>query len=112
MVPLWEANHIGIIIAVVIVFVVFPPIFNHIATFLLIPLVIMFAGIVLRECAVILKHFGINKIFPQDINLKIYSYSRLIVTFSFGLIAGSLVSGRITPIPKNIIEIYISPWFN
>jgi cytochrome bd ubiquinol oxidase subunit II len=28
------------------------------------------------------------------------------------IIAGSLVAGRITPIPKNIIEVYISPWFN
>src|SRR6187551_3097191 len=46
--PIWEANHVWLIVAVTILFTAFPPAFSVIATSLHIPLSLMLLGIVLR----------------------------------------------------------------
>lgn len=49
--PIWEANHVWLIIVIVILFTAFPPAFAAIATALHIPLTLMLIGIVLRGAA-------------------------------------------------------------
>src|SRR5687768_9106730 len=49
--PIWEANHVWLIVAVTILFTAFPPAFAVIATGLHIPLSLMLVGIVLRGTA-------------------------------------------------------------
>ena len=112
MAPMWEANHMWLIIAVVILFNAFPSVYSQIATSLSIPLVLLLIGIVLRGCAFTFRHYDAIKDFSQEIYSNIFTYSSLIVTFFFGLIVGSLVSGKITTNPTSFIDGYINPWFN
>src|SRR5678809_193728 len=49
--PIWEANHVWLIVAVTILFTAFPPAFALITTALHIPLTLMLLGIVLRGTA-------------------------------------------------------------
>ncbi len=49
--PVWETNHIWIIVAIVILFTAFPVAFAVVCTTLFIPLTIVLAGIVLRGAA-------------------------------------------------------------
>src|ERR1700727_2542810 len=49
--PIWEANHMWIIIAVVIFFVGFPEIYSTISISLHIPVLIMWLGIIARGTA-------------------------------------------------------------
>ena len=49
--PIWEANHVWLILVVVILFTAFPPAFAAIMTALHIPLTLMLIGIVLRGAA-------------------------------------------------------------
>src|SRR5690349_14916593 len=49
--PIWEANHVWLILVIVILFSAFPPAFATIATALHIPLTLMLVGIVLRGSA-------------------------------------------------------------
>src|SRR5678816_4123381 len=49
--PIWEANHVWLIVAVTILFTAFPPAFALITTSLHIPLSLMLIGIVLRGTA-------------------------------------------------------------
>src|SRR5262245_55702390 len=49
--PIWEANHVWLILVIVILFTAFPPAFAAIATALHIPLTLMLVGIVLRGSA-------------------------------------------------------------
>jgi cytochrome bd ubiquinol oxidase subunit II len=112
MAPIWEANHMWLIITVVILFTAFPPIYSQIAISLSIPLVLLLIGIVLRGCAFTFRHYDAIKDFSQEIYSRIFTYSSLIVTFFFGLIIGSLVSGRITTTPTDFFDGYINPWFN
>jgi cytochrome d ubiquinol oxidase subunit II len=49
--PVWEANHVWLILAIVLLFTCFPPAFAAIAIGLHIPLTIMLIGVVLRGSA-------------------------------------------------------------
>jgi len=49
--PVWETNHIWIIVAIVVLFTAFPGAFAVVCTALFVPLTIVLAGIVLRGAA-------------------------------------------------------------
>jgi cytochrome bd ubiquinol oxidase subunit II len=49
--PIWEANHVWLILVVVVMFTAFPPAFALITTALHIPIAMMLVGIVLRGSA-------------------------------------------------------------
>src|SRR6202795_1201220 len=49
--PIWEANHVWLILVVVLLFTGFPPAFAEVGTALHIPLTLMLIGIVLRGSA-------------------------------------------------------------
>ena len=112
MAPIWEANHMWLIITVVILFNAFPSIYTRISISLYIPLILLLVGIVLRGTAFTFRHYDAIKDESQKIYSKIFAYSSLMVTLFFGLIIGALISGKITAKPVNFIEGYIIPWFN
>ena len=49
--PIWEANHVWLILVIVLTFTCFPPVFARVGTLLHIPLTLMLVGIVLRGSA-------------------------------------------------------------
>src|SRR6185312_1756165 len=49
--PVWEANHVWLILAVVILFTAFPMVYSSLSTVLHIPLMIVLLGVVLRGSA-------------------------------------------------------------
>lgn len=112
MAPIWEANHMWLIITVVILFNAFPPIYTRISTSLSFPLIILLLGIVLRGTAFTFRHYDAVKDNSQEVYSHIFAYSSLLVTFFFGVVTGAIVSGRITTAPVTFMEGYINPWFN
>src|SRR3990172_8268379 len=56
--PVWETNHVWLILVVVTLFTAFPPAFADLFTALLIPLVIALVGIVFRGAAFAFRHYG------------------------------------------------------
>ncbi len=56
--PIWEANHVWLILAIVVLFVAFPVAFAAIGTALHIPLTAMLIGIVLRGSAFAFRSYG------------------------------------------------------
>jgi cytochrome bd ubiquinol oxidase subunit II len=110
--PIWEANHIWLIVAVVILFNGFPPVYTSISIALYIPLILLLLGIVFRGTAFTFRHYDAIKDNAQEVYSVIFSYSSIIVTFFFGLIVGAMVSGKILLEPSGFFEGYIYPWFN
>src|SRR4029434_10657947 len=53
--PIWEANHVWLIVVVVVLFTGFPAAFSMLATVLHIPLTILLIGIVLRGSAFVFR---------------------------------------------------------
>ena len=112
MAPIWEANHMWLVITVVILFNAFPAIYTQVSISLYIPLILLLVGIVLRGTAFTFRHYDAIKDESQKIYSRIFSYSSLIVTFFFGLVIGALISGKITQYPADFVEGYITPWLN
>jgi len=110
--PIWEANHMWLVICVVILFNAFPNIYSQVSMSLYIPLILLLVGIVFRGSAFTFRHYDAIKDGSQAVYSKIFEYSSLIVTFFFGLVIGALVSGKIIANPENFVEGYIAPWFN
>ncbi len=112
MAPIWEANHMWLVIAVVILFNGFPDIYSQLLISLSIPLILMLVGIIFRGAAFTFRHYDAIKDSSQEIYSKVFEYSSVIVPFFFGLVIGSLVYGKITTAPTSFYEGYIEPWFN
>src|SRR5690606_15763694 len=108
----WEANHMWLIITVVILFNAFPEIYSQISISLYIPLILLLIGIILRGCAFAFRHYDAIKDKSQEVYSKVFEYSSLMVTFFLGLIIGALVSGKIELNPQNYFDGYIFPWLN
>ena len=112
MAPIWEANHMWLIITVVILFNAFPPIYSQISISLYIPLILLLFGIILRGTAFTFRHYDAIKDSSQEVYSKFFEISSLLVPFFFGLLIGALVSGRIFVNPESFFEGYIFPWLN
>ncbi len=110
--PIWEANHMWLIIVIVILFTGFPDIYASVSTYLHIPLLIMLMGIIARGTAFAFRHYDAVEDFMQNVYNKIFRYSSFITPFFLGIIAASTVSGTINPDAKGFADAYIFSWLH
>jgi cytochrome d ubiquinol oxidase subunit II len=112
MAPIWEANHMWVIITVVILFMGFPAIYTQVSISLYIPLILLLIGVILRGTAFTFRHYDAVHDESQVVYSRIFAVSSLLVSFFFGLIIGAIVSGKITTAPSDFYEGYLHPWIN
>lgn len=110
--PVWEANHMWLIIAIVILFVGFPEIYTTLSTYLHIPLVLMLIGIIARGTAFTFRHYDAVKDDWQNVYTQIFYFSSLLTPFFLGLIAAATISHSINPDAKGFLDLYIFSWLN
>ena len=83
--PIWEANHMWLIIAIVILFVGFPVIYSAISIYLHIPLLIMLMGIIARGTAFAFRNYDAVKDELQWWYTRIYVLSSFITPLFLGV---------------------------
>jgi cytochrome d ubiquinol oxidase subunit II len=111
--PIWEANHMWLIIAVVIMFVGFPDIYSKMCTYLHIPLLAMLLGIIARGTAFAFRNYdAIKGERTQKLYNNIFVYSSFLTPLFLGIIAGSAISRQIDFDAKDFLSAYIYSWFN
>ena len=110
--PIWEANHMWIIITVVIFFVGFPEIYSMISISLHIPVLIMLLGIIARGTAFTFRNYDPVNDKMQALYSRIYIYSSFITPLFIGIIAATAVSGRIDPKAEGFLPAYIFNWLD
>ncbi len=108
--PVWEANHVWLILVIVILFTAFPPAFAAISTTLHIPLTIMLVGIVFRGAAFTFRAYDKRTDYTQRRWGRIFSGASLITPVLLGVIIGAISSGRIQNEYSNFVEAFVSPW--
>jgi len=108
--PIWEANHMWLIIVIVILFVGFPVIYSTVLTTLHIPILIMLLGIIARGTAFTYRHYDAIQDRLQILYTKTFIYSSLITPLFLGIIGGSILSGRIDPRATSFQDAYIFSW--
>lgn len=110
--PVWEANHIWLILALVIVFTAFPQAFWTISVSFHVPLTLLLIGITLRGCAFTFRTYDARQDQVRQVYTRLFAASSLLTPLTLGLIAGGLLLGRITTEPTSYYEGFIAPWFN
>jgi cytochrome d ubiquinol oxidase subunit II len=97
--PVWEANHVWLILVIVVLFTGFPPAFAAISVALHVPLTLFLIGVVLRGSA-----FAFRAVGPAGASSGgggrgrmglVFSMASTIAPLLLGMIVGALVSGRI-----------------
>ncbi|HYE53893.1 MAG TPA: cytochrome d ubiquinol oxidase subunit II, partial [Chitinophagaceae bacterium] len=111
--PVWEANHVWLILAIVIIFTGFPQVYATISTALHIPLMIVLIGIVLRGSSFTFRHYDV----AHDATHKYYTFffklSSFITPFFLGITLGAMILGRISVSDTgNFYERFVAPWLN
>lgn len=110
--PVWEANHMWLILIVVILFVGFPLIFNIVMVSLHIPMVALLLGIVVRGTAFTFRHYdAVTEPRSQNFYSYLFGYSSLWTSFWLGVIGASLERGRIDPAAVDFFDAYVAPWW-
>jgi cytochrome d ubiquinol oxidase subunit II len=113
MAPVWEANHMWLIIAVVILFNGFPKAYLILSTNLHIPVLIFLIAVVFRGAAFTFRHYDAYDDQSAVWYSYIFRYSSLVAVFFLGIIISAFFGGTI---PQSNIasftDLYIDPWFN
>lgn len=110
--PIWEANHMWLIIAIVILFVGFPTIYSELSVYLHLPLSVMLLGIIARGTAFIFRHYDAIQDKTHRLYNRIFVASSFITPLFLGIIAGSVVSGKIRHDGATFFETFLAGWMN
>lgn len=111
--PVWEANHMWLILVIVILFVGFPTVYSTVLTALHIPILLVLLGIIFRGTAFTFRHYDIDEETPKAIYSSIFRYSSLFTTFFLGVTVGGIILGEISlDYSQGFYMIYIHPWLN
>ncbi len=114
--PVWEANHIWVIILIVILWIAFPQYYKIMVTSLHIPLTLMLLGITLRGVAFVFRHYDAYEDKSQYVYNWMFRTSSLFTPILLGMVFGGMVSSKIVLLEDatnpNFYALYIAPWFN
>ena len=108
--PIWEANHVWLILVITILFTAFPSVYARIAISLHLPLTLLVLGIVLRGAAFAFRHYDVK---DDEIHLRwdqLFSVSSLISPLLLGTILGAVTVGHFPINPEGFWDGYVSPW--
>lgn len=115
--PIWEANHVWLIVAVTILFTAFPPAFAVIATGLHIPLSLMLIGIVLRGTAFAVRTHDITSRTDESSTTPViwryvFAGSSVITPALLGVNLGAVASGRLAEVSStaSFTDRFVAPW--
>lgn len=112
MAPVWEANHVWLILAVVILFMGFPSVYTTMSVHLFVPLVALLVGIVARGTTFTFRHYDTLTTEWHGAYTAVFALSSLWSSAWLGVLAGALVFGRIDPGGADGWALYIAPWWN
>jgi cytochrome d ubiquinol oxidase subunit II len=110
--PVWEANHMWLVLVVVILFMGFPAIFTTLMIALHVPMLALLAGIVVRGAAFTFRHYdAVREVRTQRIYTWLFGLSSLWSALWLGIIAASLNRGIIDPAARGIWAAWYAPWW-
>jgi len=120
--PVWEANHVWLILAIVLLFTCFPPAFARLGTLLHIPLSLVLIGIVLRGSAFTFWRYGGggggggggNGDEAQRYWGVVFAIASLITPLLLGTSVGAIASGALGDrgrgTGEGFYQVYVAPW--
>ena len=110
--PIWEANHVWLILVIVLLFTAWPKAFGAMMTALHIPLTAMLIGIVLRGTAFVFRKYDSKRDTVQRKWSRIFGISSVFTPFAQGVTLGALATGRIRFSEGTISTGFFAGWLS
>jgi cytochrome bd ubiquinol oxidase subunit II len=92
--PVWEANHVWLIFALVVLWTGFPEAFASITLTVFVPLTLVALGIVLRGASFAFRK-SLFRTSERRVFGAIFAFSSILVPYCMGAVAGAIASGRV-----------------
>ncbi len=108
--PIWEANHVWLILVIVVLFTAFPPAFSAMMTALNIPITIILIGIILRGSAFIFRKYDRDAERVRRRWSVLFGISSFLTPFFEGITVGALATGQIHVTGGAVTSGYLAGW--
>ena len=112
--PVWEANHVWLILAVVLLFTCFPAAFARLAVTLNLPLTGVLVGVVLRGSAFAFRGYGGDRDVVQRRWGRVFAMASLVTPALLGVAVGAVASGAVGEGGRGdadgFVAAYVAPW--
>lgn len=108
--PIWEANHVWLVAALVITFVAFPRAFAAIGTALHVPITILLVGIVLRGSAFVFRAYDVRRDEVQTRWSLLFAGASTFTPVLLGVVIGAIASGRVRVVDGVVEGGFVRPW--
>jgi cytochrome bd ubiquinol oxidase subunit II len=108
--PIWEANHVWLILVIVILFTGFPLAFGQISTYLHIPLTLMLVGIVLRGSAFTFRSYDTHDDAVQRRWGRMFAIASTITPVIIGIIVGAISSDKFPLVTSDFLSSFVWTW--
>jgi cytochrome bd ubiquinol oxidase subunit II len=110
--PIWEANHVWLILIIVLMFSGFPLAFGTIMTALYVPILLMLIGIVLRGSSFVFRAYSVLDSRMQRAYGYVFSISSCFTPFFAGVILGSVSDDHVFVSQDVSLNGYVFNWLN
>jgi cytochrome d ubiquinol oxidase subunit II len=118
--PIWEANHVWLILVVVLLFTAFPAAFATLGIVLHIPLSLMLIGIVLRGSSFVFRSYGARDDATQQRWGRVFAMASVITPLLLGIVVGAIASGAagaaadrlVAARDVSFVSTYLTPWLS
>ena len=113
--PIWEANHVWLIVVVVVLFTGFPVAFGTLGVVLHIPISLMLIGIVLRGSAFVFRSYGSRDRAHRHTWGLAFATASSVTPVLLGTIIGAVASGAVATAARQIdaasfTTVFVRPW--
>jgi cytochrome d ubiquinol oxidase subunit II len=108
--PIWEANHVWLILIVVLLFTAFPRAYSVIMTALFIPVTLMLIGVIFRGAAFIFRKYDSRAEEVQNRWSTIFGGASFFTPFVQGITLGALATGQIHVSTGQVTTGFFAGW--
>ena len=108
--PVWEANHVWLVLVVVLLFAGFPAAFAAMTTALNIPLTVLIIGIVMRGSSFVFRAYHTGRERTQRRWGLIFAIASTVTPICLGVVVGAISSGRVLVRDGISVNGFVAPW--
>jgi cytochrome d ubiquinol oxidase subunit II len=108
--PIWEANHVWLILVVTVLFTAFPPAFALISIRLHIPLTLLLLGIVMRGASFAFRSHDVGSHPLHSTWDALFGTASVLTPVLLGVTIGAIASGRLQRSSPDFLGTFVWPW--